>query len=156
MIEISKNIRIERSLEDLADLLGTRPPDWLVAFASIAVHTGDAAGARRAGVTQPPTMRRVRRITIDLTDVPQNDDAARVDAGVVWEASGFPWIFSRFEGRIVATRETDYSCIVSIEGSYEPQLSGDQDATSAAVETAVSMLLSTLRDAVEEQARAGV
>jgi hypothetical protein len=158
VIEIKKSIRIERSVEDLADLLGTRPPDWLVAFASIAVHTGDAAGARQAGVTQPPTSRRVRRITIDLTDVPQNDDASRVDAGVVWEASGFPWMFSRFEGRIVAMRETDYSCVVSIEGSYEAPRSGSTDtrAASAAIETAVSMLLSTLRDAVEEQARAGV
>jgi hypothetical protein len=156
---ITKSIRVERSLEDLADLLGARPPHWLVAFASIAVHTGDAAGARRAGVLQQSTPRRVRRITIDLTDVPQNDDASRVDAGVEWETSGFPWMFSNFEGRIVAVRESDYSCTVTVEGSYDRARSAgpaDPDAVTTAVDTAVSMLLSTLRDAVEEQARAGV
>jgi hypothetical protein len=156
---IIKSIRVERSLEDIADLLGSRPPDWLVAFASIAVHTGDAAGARRTGVLKQSTSRRVRRIAIDLTDVPQNDDASRIDAGLVWETSGFDRMFTRFEGRIVAARDTDFSCIVTVEGSYSiPRSSGDTDpdAVAAAADTAVSTLLSTLRDAVEEQARAGV
>jgi hypothetical protein len=156
---INKSIRVERSLEDLAELLGSRPPDWLVAFASIAVHTGDAAGARRAGVIKQSTRRRVRRITIDLTDVPQNDELSRIDAGVVWETSGFPWMFTRFEGRIVAARDSDFSCTVTVEGSYGHSRSAgaaDLDAVAAAAGTAVSMLLSTLRDAVEEQARAGV
>jgi hypothetical protein len=158
---IIKSIRVERSLEDLADLFGSRPPDWLVAFASIAVHTGDAAGARRAGVLKQSTRRRVRRVTIELTDVPQNDDAARIDAGVVWETSGFHWMFSQFQGRIVAARDSEFSCTVTVEGSYgRSPSSGAADreaaAAAAAADTAVSMLLSTLRDAVEEQARASV
>jgi hypothetical protein len=143
-------------LEDLADLLGSRPPDWLLAFARIAVHTGDAAGARRAGVLNQSMRRRVRRITIDLTDVPQNDDAARIDAGVVWESSGFQWMFRHFEGRIVAARDTDFSCTVTVEGSYGHPRPADLDALAAAADAALSTLLSTLRDAVEEQARAGV
>jgi hypothetical protein len=156
---ITKSIRVERSLEDLADLLGSRPPEWLVAFASIAAHTGDAAGARRAGLLKQPSQRRVRRITIDLTDVPQNDDASRVDAGVEWETSGFGWMFTKFEGRLVAARESDYSCTVTIEGLFEYSRSSgtaDPEAVAAAADTALSMLLTTLRDAVEEQARANV
>lgn len=158
MAGITKTIRVERSLEDLADLLGSRPPEWLAAFASIAAHTGDAAGARSAGVLQHSPQRRVRRITIDLTDVPQNDDPARVDAGVHWETSGFGWMFTAFEGRFVAARETDFSCTVSIEGSYKRSgtAPADVDAVAVAADTAVSMLLTTLRDAVEEQARASV
>ena len=159
MAEITKSIRVERSLEDLADLLGSRPPEWLIAFASIAAHTGDAAGARSAGVLKPSSQRGVRRITIDLTDVPQTDDASRVDAGVVWKTSGFGWMFTMFEGRLVAARESDNSCTVTIEGSYERSRTAgpaDPDAVAVAADTAVSMLLATLRDAVEEQARTSV
>jgi hypothetical protein len=157
--EISKSIRVERSLEDLADILGARPAEWLVPFASIAAHCGDAAGARHVGVLQQTTRRRVRRITVDLTDVPQTDDLSRVDAGLLWETSGFRWMFSTFEGRVVATRETDNSCIIAVEGSFKrPRSVGaaDRAAVTVAVETATSMLLNTLRDAVEEQARASL
>ncbi len=159
MPKISKSVRVDRSLEDLASLLGTRPPDWLIPFASIAVHTGEAAGARRAGVSATSGPRRARRIVIDLDDVPQHDAGSRVDAGIRWEASGFRWTFSSFNGRIVATRESVGSCEISIEGDYElpASVKGNQGRRSAAVaaDTAAQMLLSTLKDAVEEQARTG-
>jgi len=155
--KISKSIRVERSLEDLADLFGSRPPEWLVRFASIAVHTAEAAGARRAGALIAGGPRRVRRIAIDLSDVPQVDDASRIDAGVRWETSGFRWAFSSFEGRVVARRESSEVCTLALEGTYaKPTSAGDRDAVSAAADAALSMLLTTLRDAVEEQARAGV
>jgi hypothetical protein len=155
---VSKSIRVARSIEDLADLLGSRPGEWLVPFASIAVHSGEAAAARRSGMTIGAGPRRVRRISIDLTDVPQADDAERIDAGVQWETSGFRWVFQSFDGRIVATRLADDSCAVSIEGSFRPAASTGEDAeaVSTAAETAVAMLLSTVREAIEEQARAGV
>ena len=155
MATITRSIRIGRSIEDLADLLGARPPEWLLPFASIAVHTAEAASARRAG-TPPSASSRTRRISIDLTDVPQNDEASRVDAGVRWETRGFAHIFASFHGRIVATRNPDDSCSVTIEGSYTPPKGrvGRRDHEAAA--SAVEGLLSTLRAAVEEQARATV
>jgi hypothetical protein len=68
-------------------------------------------------------------------------------------------MFSRFEGMLVATRETDYSSTLSIEGTYTRSREAEADdgeSVAAAVGTAVSMLLATLRDAVEEQSRASV
>lgn len=154
MSTITKTIRIERSIQDLADLFGARPPEWLLPFASIAVHAAESAAARRAGPA--PASPGSRRISIDLTDVPQDDDAARVDVGVQWETRGFAHVFSRFGGRIVATRNDDGSCSLTIEGAYNPPKGRLGRRDHAAAENAVEMLLSTLRTAVEEQARATV
>lgn len=154
MSTISKTIRVGRSLEDLADLLGARPPEWLLPFASIAVHTAESSAARRGG--SAATSARARRISIDLTDVPQDDDAARVDVGVQWETRGFSHVFSRFEGRLVATRNHDESCSVTITGQYASPKGRIGRRDHDAAENAVDMLLSTLRTAVEEQARATV
>lgn len=159
MSTITKTIRVERSLEYLADLLGSRPPEWLLPFASIAVHTAEMGAQRRTGMSlKRPS--RTRRISIDLTDVPQNDEIARVDVGVLWETRGFAHIFTSFEGRIVATRDSDEACTVALEGSYAPPKGRpgrhDHAAATAAAEAAIETLLSTLRDAVEEQARLSV
>ena len=156
MPKISKSTRVERSIEDLSDLLGARPPEWLVPFASIAVHTGEAAGARRAVDSAPRGPRRVRRISIDLTDVPQGDDLMSVHAGLRWETSGFRWAFATFDGNIVATRESDDACTITLEGSYTAPASSSGRKGRDPAATAVVMLLSTLRAAFEEQARAGV
>ena len=159
VVATKKTIRVERSLEDLAVLLGSRPPEWLLPFASIAAHAAEAAAVRRTGFA-PKIAPRMKRISIDLTDVPQNDEVARVDAGVRWENRGFALMFSRFEGRIIATRNEDESCTVVVDGWYTPprrrNSRPDDDAVAAASETAIEMLLDTLRAAVEEQARAGV
>ena len=83
-----------------------------------------------------------------------------VHAGLRWETSGFRWTFTTFDGNIVATRESDDACTITLEGSYSAPASSsgrkDRDPAATAAETAVLMLLSTLRAAVEEQARAGV
>lgn len=159
MSTITKTTRVERSVEDLAELFGARPPEWLLPFASIAAHTAEAAAVRRSGVARRARTRS-RRITIDLTDVPQNDEVARVDVGVRWETRGFALVFSSFEGRIIATRTTEVACRVTLDGVYTPprgrSARHDQAAVASAAEAALETLLSTLRDAVEEQARASV
>jgi hypothetical protein len=156
---ITKTMRVERPLEDLAELLGARPPEWLIPFASIAVHTAEAAAVRRSGVARRPRARS-RRITIDLEDVPQNDEVSRVDVGVRWETRGFALVFASFEGRIIATRTNDVACVVTLDGVYTPPRGRssrqDQVAVASAAEAAIEKLLSTLRDAVEEQARASI
>ena len=156
MPEITYSTRVARPLEDLAEILGHRPADWLAPFASIAAHAGEAAGDRSAG-TAPRGPRRSRNIDIDLADGPPDDDFARVDAVIRWHTSGFRWTFPQFEGRIVARPDTAEACSVSLEGRYELPPGADDrggyEAATIAAETAASMLLSTLRAAVEEQVR---
>lgn len=148
---------IDRPIEDLAEILGSRPSDWLVPFASIAAHAGEAAGERRAeAITRGP--RRARRVTIDLADVPAGDETDRIEFAFTWETSGFRWVFPFFEGRIVAARDAT-GCVVSIEGSYRDPSSaegpGGPEAAAFAADTSATTLLNTLRAAVEEQARSG-
>ena len=150
-------MRIDRPLEDLAEILGSRPSDWLVPFASIAAHAGEAAGERRAeAISRGP--RRARRVTIDLTDLPPGDETDRIDFAFTWETSGFRWVFPLFEGRIVAVRDPG-GCAVSIEGSYRDPSSADdpggREAATFAADICATTLLNTLRSAVEEQARSG-
>lgn len=158
MPKISYTMRVERPIEDLAEILGSRPPDWLVPFASIAVHAGDAAGARRAGTSERGP-RRARRILIELSDPPVADDSDRIDAALHWRTTGFRWAFAVFDGRIEVTRESPRSSTVSLEGVYEPPRAavgpeGEALAAHAAGIT-LAVLLRTLRDAVEEQVRSG-
>jgi hypothetical protein len=148
--------RVERPIEDLAEILGARPPDWLAPFASIAVYAGEAAAERRsgAGLRAPAD---ARSVSIDLRDLPAPDDSEHVDAGVQLHTHGFRWAFPAFEGRIVLERESAGSCVVSIEGSYDlPPAAAEPDGrarAALAAESIVAVLLRTLRDAVEEQAR---
>lgn len=157
MSQLNRSMKVERSLEDLAEILGSRPPDWLLTFANIAVHAGEAAGERRAeAMTREP--RRARHVTIDLTDCPPTDENDRIDFACRWETSGFRWVFPAFEGRLVAERD-DSGSLVSIEGSYaEPSSTGDpggEAAVSFAADVAATTLLNVVRVAVEEQARSG-
>jgi hypothetical protein len=149
-------MKIERPLEDLAEILGTRPSDWLLPFASIAVHAGEAAGERRADVASRGP-RRQRRIEIDITDPASSDENDRIDIGLSWQTAGFRWVFPSFDGHIVVVRDAPSSCVVTIEGSYRIPNSardaGAARAVSLAADTSATMLLSTLRTAVEEQAR---
>jgi len=155
--ELSRSLRVDRPLEDLAELLGSRPSDWLVPFARIAVHAGESAGDRRAEeITRGP--RRTRHVQIDLTDLPQGDEPDRVDFGVAWETTGFRWVFPAFDGRIVAVRD-DAGCIITIEGSYrDPASAADpagKEAVSVAASASATTLLNVVRSAIEEQARQG-
>lgn len=155
--ELSRSLRVDRPLEDLAEILGTRPSDWLVPFARIAAHAGESAGDRRAEeIARRP--RGSRHVQIDLTDLPPEDETDRVDFAFTWETSGFRWVFPSFDGRIVAVRDRD-GCIISIEGSYRDPISvsdpAGAEAASAAASTSASTLLSVVRAAVEEQARQG-
>src|SRR6266542_7134623 len=95
--ELHSSLRVERSLEDVAEILGTRPADWLVPFARIAVHAGEAAGQRQSAVTHSGP-RRTRKVTIDLTDLPAGDEADRLEVAFHWETAGFRWVFPSFEG----------------------------------------------------------
>jgi hypothetical protein len=148
--------RVERPLEDLAALFGHRPADWLGSFASIAVHAGEAA-AGRVGHGVSSASRRAKHVTAGLSDLPPEDDFARVDVAITVRSSGFRWAFPSFEGRITAVQDTETACLVTLEGEFElpAGASSEQGRRAAAVaaETATSMLLSTLRAAVEEQVR---
>ena len=159
MPEIVQSMTIGRPLEDLAQILGERSVDWMTPFASIAVHAAEQAGDRRFG-SAPRGPARSRRVNIDLTDLPPGDEVARVDVELHWRTVGFRWAFAAFEGRIVARRDSPGTSVVSLEGRYElPAAAADPagaEAAAVAAETAATMLLRTLRDAVEEQARSGV
>lgn len=155
--QISRSLKVERPLEDLAELLGTRPSDWLMPFARIAVYAGESAGDRRAEeISRGP--RPIRHVQIDLTDLPPGDEPDRVDFAIVWETSGFRWVFPSFDGRIVAVREED-GCVVTIEGSYSDPAAASgpagKEAASAAASASATTLLNVVRAAVEEQARQG-
>ena len=144
-------------MEDLAEILGARPSDWLIPFARIAVHAGEAAGDRRAEeIARGP--RPTRHVTIDLTDLPPRDDTDRIDFALLLETTGFRWVFSSFEGRIIAVRDAD-GCVVTLEGSYrEPPAASDpagEEAAGAAAFATAATLLNLVRTAVEEQARQG-
>ena len=156
--ELTHILRVDRPLEDLAELLGHRPADWLASFGSIAVHAGEAAAGRgNAPASRGP--RRVKTVSVELGDLPPDDDFARVDAAIIWRTSGFRWAFPSFDGRITAVGETSSSCIVTLEGSYElpaaASTEAGREAASVAAETAAATLLRTVRDAVEEQVRSG-
>jgi hypothetical protein len=153
--ELSRSLKVERPLEDLAELLGSRPPDWLVPFARIAVHAGESAGDRRAEeIARRP--RQTRHVQIDLTDLPAGDEPDRVDFAFLWETSGFHWVFPSFDGRIVAVRDEN-GCILTIEGSYRDPASAagpaGNEAASAAASATATTLLNLVRTAIEEQAR---
>jgi len=155
--ELQSSLRVERSLEDVAEILGARPADWLLPFARIAVHAGEAAGDRRSSVvTRGP--RRTRKVTIDLTDLPPADETDELEVAISWETTGFRWVFPSFAGRIVARRE-DAGCVVTIEGSYREPVAAFEgqgtDAASVAATASASTLLHVVRTAVEEQARQG-
>ena len=154
---ISRSLRVDRPLEDLAEILGARPSDWLLPFARIAVHAGESAGDRRAEeIVRGP--RRTRHVQIDLTDVPPGDEPDRIDFAIVWETSGFRWVFPTFDGRIVAVRD-EGGCVVTLEGSYREPVAAEgpagREAASAAATASASTLLNVVRSAVEEQARQG-
>lgn len=155
--ELSRSLKIDRPLEDLAEILGTRPADWLLPFARIAVHAGESAGDRRAEeISRGP--RPTRHVQIDITDLPPGDEPDRVDFAVVWETSGFRWVFPSFDGRIVAVRD-EGGCLITIEGSYRDPLSASgpagSEAASAAASASATTLLNVVRTAIEEQARQG-
>ena len=157
MSELSRSLRVDRPLEDLAEILGTRPSDWLVPFARIAAHAGESAGDRRAEeIARGP--RPTRHVVIDITDVPPGDETDRVDFAIVWETSGFRWVFPSFDGRIVAVRDGG-GCIITIDGSYSDPVSiadpAGREAASVAASASAATLLSVVRTAVEEQARQG-
>jgi hypothetical protein len=156
--ELIQITRVDRPLQDIATLLGHRPADWLTSFASIAAHAGEAV-AERVVPPGPRSARRSKTVTVDLADVPPEDDFARVDAAIEWHTSGFRWVFPSFRGRVTAVRETDEVCIVSLEGTYETpasaEASAEGDPARLAAEAAAEMLLRTLRAAVEEQVRSG-
>lgn len=155
--QISRSLRVDRPLEDLAEILGTRPSDWLVPFARIAVHAGESAGDRRAEeISRGP--RRTRDVYIDLTDLPPGDEPDRVDFAIAWETTGFRWVFPSFDGRIVAVRD-EGGCVVTLEGSYREPAAAEgpagREAASAAASASAATLLNVMRTAVEEQARQG-
>ncbi|TMK19983.1 MAG: hypothetical protein E6G68_05230 [Actinobacteria bacterium] len=158
MPHIRQSTTVARRIEDLAEILGARPADWLVAFARIAVYTAEAAGDRRAGLLRRGPAPD-RSVVIDLSDAPAADDYERVDATIHWTTDGFRWAFTEFDGRLVARRESATSTVVTLEGAYRlPEGAAIPNASEAAkltADTAVALLLRTIRDAVEEQSRSG-
>ena len=159
MQRIRQSTIVERRIEDLAELLGARPADWLHAFARIAAHTAEAGGERAEGAFQRGRAAE-RHVVIDLTDAPQDDDTDRIDAGVRWTNEGFRWVFAAFDGRLVARRSSPTTTEITLEGTLQyPQSAKDEaarDRARATADAALSQLLLTLRRAVEEEARANV
>jgi hypothetical protein len=156
---IRHSTTVERRIEDLAVVLGARPADWLQAFARIAVHTAEAAVERDAG-TRGRGRRADRHVSIDLTDAPPDDDTGRIDATVRWTNDGFRWVFSSFDGRLVARRGSPTTSEIVLEGTLRyPDDATDpiaRDRAHAAADAAIQQLLLTLRHAFEEEARANV
>lgn len=159
MPHIRQSTTVERRIEDLAEILGARPADWLEAFARIAVHTAEAAGERAAG-TFGRGRSEERHVTIDLTDAPADDDTDRIDATLHWSNDGFRWVFSSFDGRLVARRGSPTTTEMILEGTLEyPDAAADpaaRERAHATAEAAIRQLLLTLCRAVEEEARANV
>ena len=159
MPHIRHTITVERRIEDLAELLGARPAEWLDAFARIAAHTAEAASERAAG-TFGRGRSGERHVTIDLTDAPQGDEPDRVDAALRWTNEGFRWIFSSFEGRLTARRASPTTTEIVLEGTlhYPGSAAGEaaRRRTHDAADAAINQLLLTFCRAVEEEARANV
>lgn len=144
---------IDRSLEDLVEILSARPADWVVPFLRIAAHAGEAAAGRSLGQSSPPGP---RLVTVELGD-PIEDDLDEVVVPLRWRTSGFRWVPTSFAGRVAIHRLSAGGSLVRMEGSYVlPDSTSGPAAThaaSVAVEATIATFLRSLRAAAEEQAR---
>jgi len=142
----------------MAEILSTRPPDWMVPFLRIAAFAGETAaggGGRLAADEAPP-----RRVLVDLLDPPHGGDPSERLVLLRWRTYGYRYVPPSYAGRLVIRGGIDGSCEVTLEGSYAlpDTAEGEDDAHAAAVATSVMVttFLRSLREAAEEQARTGV
>ena len=149
----SGTIRIDRSFDDLAELLSARPADWVVPFLRIATHAGEAAAGRSLRLSSPPGS---RQLTVELLPAIARDDGELV-VPLRWRTGGFHWVPSSYAGRIVVRRVSARACEMLVEGSYAVPPTvidlADAEAASVATEATVATFLRSFRVAVEEQAR---
>jgi hypothetical protein len=149
---ISHEVRIDRSIEDLAELLGHHPDDWLSRFASIASNAAETEALRLHG---GPRGNDARNVNVVVGDPGLDDESAldRLSIPLRWETSGYRWFFRVFEGRIALFGLPAGSCIVRLEGSYAGRPGGDRSEQRLAAEAGAATLLRLMREAAEEQAR---
>jgi hypothetical protein len=156
MADVQERLEIERPIEELTRLLGTRPSDWLLPFLRIAAQAGDEAGRRATHFV--PELSRELAAHVEISDAALADDAGldEVSFPVRWRTAGYAWIARRFTGEIRVRRRGSGSAELSISGTCEPPTGPAHGPATIANRALVVSLLRTLRDAVEEQARSAV
>jgi hypothetical protein len=149
---ISHEVRIDRSIEDLAELLGHHPDDWLGRFASIASNAAETAALRLHG---GPGGSDTRSVNVVVSDPGLDDESTldRLSIPLRWETSGYHWFFRVFEGEIALFGLPAGACIVRLEGSYAGPAGADPAEQRIAAEAGATTLLRLMREAAEEQAR---
>jgi hypothetical protein len=153
----SEAIQIQRPFEDVADLLASRPADWIEPFLRIAVHSGEAAAGRSVEAAPQPGS---RHLAVELLPAVPGTDQSELLVPLRWRTGGFHWVPPSYAGRIVLRRVSFDACEMVLEGSYAlPGSARDRsgaDATSVAAAATVATFLRSFRAAVEEQARESV
>lgn len=152
MPTISHEVRIDRPIEDLAELLGHHPDDWLGRFASIASNAAETEALRLHG---GPRGGDTRTVNVVVSDPGVDDESTldRLSVPLRWETSGYRWFFRVFEGRIALFGLPAGGCIVRLEGSYAGRPGADRAEQRIAAEAGATTLLRLMREAAEEQAR---
>ena len=147
-------IRIERPIDELAELLSVRPADWLVPFVRIAAYNGEAAAGRAVDVPSPPGH---RQISVELFSSAAADDFGEFVVPIRWRTSGFDWVPPAYAGRLILHRASGDATELTLEGSYALPSTATEErhasATEVATQVTVLTLLRSFRVAVEEQAR---
>lgn len=147
-------IRIERPIDELAELLSVRPADWLVPFVRIAAYSGEAAAGRSVHVPSPPGH---RQISVELSSSAAGEDFGEYVVPIRWRTSGFDWVPPTYAGRLILRRASNQATDLVLEGSYALPSTAieerDASATEVATQVTVLTLLRSFRVAVEEQAR---
>jgi len=147
-------IRIERPIDELAELLSVRPADWLVPFVRIAAYSGEAAAGRAVHVPSPPGH---RQISVELFSSDSGEDSGEIVVPIRWRTSGFDWVPPTYAGRLILRRASNQATDLVLEGSYALPSTAieerDASATEVATQVAVLTLLRSFCVAVEEQAR---
>lgn len=147
-------ISIDRPFEELADLLSSRPADWVVAFVRIAAHAGEAATARSLGLTSSSGS---REIHVELLRPLPGTGENEMVVPLRWRTSGFRWVPPTYAGRLVVRTVSPTACEIELDGSYAlpPSVEDDAGAEAAAIanRAAVATFLRSLRAAAEERPR---
>lgn len=147
-------IRIDRPIDELAELLSIRPADWLVPFVRIAAYTGEAAAGRSVHVPSPPGH---RQISVELFQTASGDGYSEIVVPIRWRTAGFDWVPPAYAGRLILRRASSGSTEVTLEGSYALPATAFEErhatASEVATQATVLTLLRSFRVAVEEQAR---
>ena len=148
---------IARPIDEIAEILETRPPDWMVPFLRIAAYAGERAASGMDSVAPASAS---RRVLVELVSSASGDDPAERIVLIRWRTYGYRHVPPSYAGRLVIRSDAEGSCEVSLDGSYALPDAARGEADAAATARASSVMVSTflhaLREAAEEQARSGV